>query len=101
MKYHGLNFPTNPIKLNNDVAYFEDGMGATGAVLHNDHAEAVVGVIAQLFQTASAASAEAFAMENGLALLEQLGCSPVIIESDSLDIIQLCNGDMEVLTHVL
>uniref|UniRef100_A0A8R7NW91 RNase H type-1 domain-containing protein n=1 Tax=Triticum urartu TaxID=4572 RepID=A0A8R7NW91_TRIUA len=40
--------------------------------------------------------AEAIALQRGLELLEDLGCQPVIVESDSLEIIQACNGVIEI-----
>ena len=46
----------------------------------------------------SAATAEAFGLLKGLELLEQLGCSSVIVESDSMELIQACNGVLEVLS---
>lgn len=46
----------------------------------------------------SPASTEAMALLKGLVLVEQLGCSPVIVESDSLELVQLWNGVTEVMT---
>ena len=41
-------------------------------------------------------TAEAIALQRGLELLEDLGCQSVIVESDSLEIIQACNGVNEI-----
>jgi ribonuclease HI len=44
----------------------------------------------------SVATVEAMALLRGLKFLEKLGVSSVDIESDSLELIQTCNGDTEV-----
>jgi ribonuclease HI len=44
----------------------------------------------------SACTAEAMAMLKGLVLVEQIGCQKVVIESDSLELIQACNGTIEI-----
>lgn len=44
-----------------------------------------------------AAIAETRTLEKGLALVEQMGCSPIIIETDSMEPVQLCNGMSKVL----
>jgi ribonuclease HI len=36
------------------------------------------------------------ALLKGLEFLEKLGCSSVVVESDSLELIQACNGESEV-----
>ena len=43
-----------------------------------------------------AAIAEALALQRGLQFLEQLGVSSVIVESDSLGLVQACNSEIEV-----
>uniref|UniRef100_A0A8I6X629 RNase H type-1 domain-containing protein n=1 Tax=Hordeum vulgare subsp. vulgare TaxID=112509 RepID=A0A8I6X629_HORVV len=90
--------PQGSNKLNIDAAFFEDGTGAMGAVIRNDRGEAVAGMAHKFFNVLSPAAAEARALEKGLALVEYLGCSPIIVESDSLELLQLCNGVYEVLT---
>ena len=46
----------------------------------------------------SPASAEAMALLKGPVLVEQLGCSPVTVESDCLELVQHRNGVTEVLS---
>jgi ribonuclease HI len=41
---------------------------------------------------ASAAMAEAEAMRQGLILAESLRCKRIVVESDSMDIIEACSG---------
>lgn len=84
--------------MNIDATFFEDGTGATGAVIRNDRGEAVAGAAKKIFNALCPAAAEAQALKKGLALVEHLGCSPIIVESDSLELVQLCNGVSEVLT---
>ena len=44
----------------------------------------------------SAATAEAVAIQKGLDLVERLGCKRIIVESDSLEVIQACGGLIEI-----
>jgi ribonuclease HI len=83
-------------KMNTDASYFSTGSGAAGAVLRNSSGEAIAGCYCPLDNILSAATAEAIALLRGLELLEQLGCSKVIIESDSLERIHACNGTIEI-----
>ena len=72
-----------------------------GAVVRNDRGEAVAGGGEGIANVLSPASAEAMALLKGLVLVEQLGCSPVTVESDSLKLVQLWNGMTEVLSRQL
>ena len=67
-------------------------------MLRNHHGEAFAGRYCPMQNLLSAATAEAFGLLKGLELLEQLGCSSVIVESDSMELIQACNGVLEVLS---
>jgi ribonuclease HI len=58
--------------------------GAAGAILRNSYGQAVAGASWELSNMLDATTAEAVALQKGLQFIEQLGCSPVIIESDSL-----------------
>lgn len=89
--------PQGSYKLNIDAAFFEDGKVATGAVICNDRGEAVAGAAEEIFNVLCLATTEARALEKRLALVEQLGCSPIIVESDSMELVQLCNRVFEVM----
>ena len=43
-----------------------------------------------------AATAEALALRRGLQLVDDLGCTPVIMESDSLELVEAFNGVTEI-----
>jgi ribonuclease HI len=88
--------PRGHQKLNVDASYHLDGSGSAGIVLRNDKGEAIAGKICLLNDLMSSAQAEAMALLRGLQFLEQIGCSSAYIESDSLELIQACNGDTEV-----
>ena len=45
-----------------------------------------------------AAAAKALALLRGLQFIERLGCFSAIIESDSLELIQACNKEIEIWT---
>jgi ribonuclease HI len=42
------------------------------------------------------ATSEAIALLKGMELLEQIGCSRVVIESDSSQLADACNGTIEI-----
>ena len=42
------------------------------------------------------ATAEATALQRGLKLVEQIGCNPVVIETDSMELCQAYNGEIEI-----
>jgi ribonuclease HI len=44
----------------------------------------------------SAVNAEATALLKGLEYLEKIGCSSAYVESDSLELIKACNGEIEI-----
>jgi ribonuclease HI len=92
-------------KLNIDAAYYTDGPGAAGAVLRNNKGQAMARPACPLEQLIGPDTAEAMALLKGLEFLEQLGCSLgcslVMVESDSLELIQACNGETEVWSHAV
>jgi ribonuclease HI len=75
--------------------YHDDWSGAAGAVL-SDHKGEVIGAsccpLTNVLDTTTAGSSQ------GMEFLEQIGCSHMTIESDSLELIQSCNGSVEVLS---
>ena len=44
----------------------------------------------------NAATSEAIAVQRGLELAENLGCKKVIVESDCLEVIQACCGEIDI-----
>jgi ribonuclease HI len=85
----------NSYKLNIDACFFPNGTGATGAVLRDDKGQAVAGA-SFIWEHLLDATTEAIALQKGLQLIEDLGCSLVVIESDSLELVQAYNGVIEV-----
>jgi hypothetical protein len=84
------------LKLNTDASYYTDGSGAAGGVLRNEKGEVMAGYYCILENMLSPATAEATAILRGFELLEKLGCTSCQIETDCLDIIKECNGDLEI-----
>jgi hypothetical protein len=81
------------IKLNVDGYFFSEFMnGAAGAILRDYKGQFIAATSIFLQNTSSAMAAEARAMKEGLTLAVQLGCSNIIAESDSMDIIEECTG---------
>jgi hypothetical protein len=82
------------LKLNLDAAFsIETQSGAIGAVIRNCQGDFVAATTVFIPHVHSAAMAEAMAMLHGLSLVNQIGCSSVEAESDSIEIIQICKGD--------
>jgi hypothetical protein len=67
-----------------------------GAVIRNCRGEVIAGGSWPLFQTLDATTAEALALRHGLLLLEEIGYSPTVVESDCLELINNCSGETEV-----
>jgi ribonuclease HI len=55
----------------------------------------LAGFAAPLNHLLSAAMAEASALQKGLEFMEQLGIQSVVIKSNSLELIQACNAEVE------
>jgi ribonuclease HI len=83
-------------KLNTDASYHDNGEGSVGMVLRNDRGEALAGYGCPISNVISAAAAEAQTVQQGLLFLEKLGVENVVLESDSLEIIQACRSETEV-----
>jgi ribonuclease HI len=87
----------NSYKLNIDACFFPNGSGAAGAILQNSNGQAAAGASWELNNMLDATTTEAVvAFQRGLQFIEQIGCSPVIIESDSLQLVQAFNGVIEI-----
>ena len=81
-------------KVNVGACYFPTGTGVVAAVIRNDLGEAAMSGIAQPLGTLDASTAEA--LKHDLQLLDNVACSPAIVESDSLELINAYNGYIEV-----
>jgi ribonuclease HI len=83
-------------KLNTDACFHVDGSGAVGIVLRDDHGVAIAGYTCPLDHVLDAATTEALALLKGIEFLEQVGITRAHVESDSLELIQACNAEIEV-----
>ena len=63
--------------------------------MRNSIGEAVASTTCLFVSTLDATSVDALAMLKGLELLERLGCTNIIIESDSLELINACKGEVD------
>ena len=88
--------PAGSYKLNVDASFYLDGTGSSGAILRNCSGEAVAGCYGVLEHVLDVATAEAYAFLDGLKLVQSLGCSNIVLESDSLELVQACNGSTEI-----
>jgi ribonuclease HI len=83
------------MKLNVDAAFnVEEGSGAVGVVIRDFNGRFVAATMSLLPHVASAAMAEAAPIREGLALGDRLGCNRIIAESDSVETIEACSGDL-------
>jgi ribonuclease HI len=87
--------PPNHYKMNTDACFFPNGFGAIASVLHNSRGEAVVGRACPKINLSDATTMEAEAIQQDLSLVEGLGVTLVIIESNNLELINACNGVTE------
>jgi hypothetical protein len=90
--------PPRHYKLNMDAAYFLNCQGTAAAVIQNDCGQAIAGGVWTLMNILDASTAEALALRYGLTLLKDIGCSPTIVESDNLELMNDCNGTDEIWT---
>jgi ribonuclease HI len=82
------------VKLNVDASFHVDSYaGSTGAIIRDQQGGFVAASSSFLQYVASPLMAEAIAMREGLALAIKMGCSNVVAESDSLEVIQACTGE--------
>ena len=82
-------------KLNIDAAFY-NGAGVVGDILRDHRGEALAGAAWPLPNLLDASTLEATALQKGLMFIEQIGATPVIIETDSLELSQAYNGITEV-----
>jgi TnpA family transposase len=81
-------------KVNVDGSFHQDfACRFGGAVVHDQEGNFIAASSIFLSNIASAAASEAMAMREGFALAHRLGCNNVIMESDSLETVEACNGD--------
>ena len=82
------------IKINVDSSFVAVlGAGSTGAVARDYQGNFVAAATRYFPHVASLELAEAFAMRDGLQLAVKLGCSNVVAESDSIQVVQACTGE--------
>ena len=65
-------------------------------IICNSAGKAVAGAANPVQMILDAASAEALTLLKGLELVEKLGCTHITCESDCLELINACNGELEI-----
>jgi hypothetical protein len=83
-------------KMNVDACFFPAGVGAVAAVIRNSKGEAIAGGAWPMTNILDAGTAEAIALRSGLLFLENIHCTPTIVESDNLDLMNACDGGSEI-----
>jgi ribonuclease HI len=66
------------------------------AILRDSKGHDVAGLSRVLGQILGPTTVEAIALQNGLQLIEDLGCAPVVIETDSLELVQAYNEIIDI-----
>ena len=87
---------TGLYNLNIDACFFDDGVGAVAAILRNCRGEAIAGASETFDHAYNAQAAETLALRRGLQMISDLGCSKVEVESDCLELMDACNGKMDI-----
>ena len=86
----------NFIKLNVDASFHvDDGMGATAAILRDARGIFIAAQCRLIQNAADAMTVEAMAMRDGLYLANSLGFNRVEAESDSLNVVNYCQGQAQ------
>jgi ribonuclease HI len=81
------------LKINVDGSFHSDShAGWIGAVVRDYKGEFIAASTVFLPHVLSPAVAEAMAMREGLSLANRMGCTNVIMESDSSETVDACNG---------
>jgi ribonuclease HI len=84
------------LKLNVDAPFGVDDMsGVVGAVIRDAHGNFVIASSKFLQNVSSPAMVEAQAMLQGLELANSIGCNALEAESDSIEVITYCSGEVE------
>jgi ribonuclease HI len=79
------------MKVNVDGSFHHDShAGSIGAVIQNSNGDFVAASTVFLPHIMFRAAAEAMAMREGLSLVNRIGCTNVIMESDSTETIEAC-----------
>ncbi|KAI5003235.1 hypothetical protein ZWY2020_030395 [Hordeum vulgare] len=81
------------IKINVDATFYPDeGVGATTTIIRDDRGNFIGAQCKFIPFAADIITTEALAMRDGLVFANALGCNQVEAESDSLQLINFCNG---------
>lgn len=81
------------IKVNVDASYHEEeGSGATAAIIRDEKGRFIAAQCKFIRFAADAVTTEAMAMRDGLNLANRLGFNRVEAESDSLNVVNYCQG---------
>ena len=82
--------------MNTDACFFDDGAGAVAAILRNCHGEAIAGASEKFDHAYNAQDAETLALWRGFQMIFDMGCSKVEVESDCLELMDACNGKIDI-----
>lgn len=93
IKRHGWEKPPRDIvKLNVDAALDQDSLeGAIGAILRDDKGDFVAAANQKISGCPSVPVAEAMALYLGLELSVTAGCNRLIVNSDSMEVVEVMN----------
>ena len=80
--------PEGKIMVNVDAS-FADGMGSTGVVVRDSGGGFVAASTSFLQSVLDAPMAEAYALKEGLCLVNQIGCTNFILQSDCQEVIDI------------
>ena len=88
---HGWVRPrTDFVKLNVDAGFIADaGKGSTGAVIKDENGYFLAGCCRGLPFVSDPATAEAYALRDGLILAGQIGCNRIEVNSDCVEVIDV------------
>jgi ribonuclease HI len=82
------------LKLNTDASFFAGTNSASSGVIVRNYLGLVVAGSARVFSAPSALVAEALAIRDALVLAYNLNFPHIVVESDSLIVVQCCRGEL-------
>jgi len=84
--------PEGKLKVNVDAS-FAAGMGSTGVVIRDSGGGFIAASVSFLPSVLDATMAEAYALKEGLCLVNQIGCSNFVLQSDCQEVIDIMNEE--------
>jgi hypothetical protein len=86
--------PGGLLMLNVDASYDEDnGCGSTGIIIRDSHGAMVAATSTYISHLVDAPMAEAYALKEGLMLVQHIGGNRLVVQSDCMEVVEIMMND--------